>query len=148
MAVKIRKTIRQTDGRAVEDPSSITNLTYNEASGAQKNLAAGHCLKPLDVAGGGYTTDATTARSVRKGTTLAIYNNSGSVGSITISDLITTPSLAAGATDVNGNVGLACRPNDWTYFNTYKKNFVIASAATLLVYVVEDESYVSNQSQG
>lgn len=149
MAVeKPDKKIRQIDGRDVQDPVNIVNVNYNEASGGNKNLQVGPFLKPIQIGTNSYTTDATTARSLRKGTILAIYNNSASLESITLGDTSGITSLAAGATDTNGNVGIPMKPNDWTYINTYEKQWVIASSANLKVLIVEDESYISNYKQG
>ena len=141
------KKIRQLSGRATEDAQSIANINYNEASGGTKNLSVGPFLKPLRV-GNTYTTDATTAKSVRKGTSLAIWNDSGAVGSITLGDSNAVTSLGHGVTDANGNVGIPMKPQDWTYINTYEKQWVIASAATLKVFIIEDETYISSQKQG
>jgi hypothetical protein len=149
MAVeKPDKKIRQIDGRDVQDPVNIVNVNYNEASGGNKNLQVGPFLKPIQIGTNSYTTDATTARSLRKGTILAIYNNSASLESITLGDTSGITSLAAGVTDTNGNVGIPMKPNDWTYINTYEKQWVIASSANLKVLIVEDESYISNYKQG
>jgi hypothetical protein len=139
------KKIRQMSGRGVEDPANIANLTFNEASGGQKNLSVGPFLLPLNNGIGGFTTDATTARAIRKGSIVAVYNNSTSLHAITFGDNNTIAALAAGTTDVNGNVGLACRPNDWTYFNSDEKSFVRSTNAALLVYIIKDETYITSQ---
>jgi hypothetical protein len=144
---KTNKLIRNIRGPAVEDPSSIQALTYNEQTGAQKNMDMGHHLIPLKINATTFTTDATTARAVPMGKTLAIYNNTGSAGSITLGDTSAVALLAAGATDVNGNVGIPCKPNDWTYISVYDRQYVISSAATLLVFVVKDDSSVANQGR-
>jgi hypothetical protein len=146
MAKKINKITRNSKGKDVQDPSSIQSLIYNLQVGAQKNMDMGHHLIPI-FTGGSYTTNVTTATAIpRRGITLAVYNNSGSVGSITLGMDNSIAALAVGATDTNGNVGIACKPNDWTYIATYDKHFVRASASTLIVYVVEDDSYIISQS--
>lgn len=146
MAQKINKLQRSQKGKAVQDPSSIQSMTYNHQVGAQKNMEMGHHLIPI-FTGGSYTTNVTTAIAIpKRGITLAVYNNNAALGSITLGMDNTIAALAAGTTDVNGNVGIACKPNDWTYIATYDKHFVRASAATLLVYVVADDTSISSQS--
>lgn len=140
MANPTNKAIRQSKARGVHDVLNIGNLTFNKASGGQKNMPVGPHLKPLndDVSVPSFTTDATTVRAVRPGSVLAVYNNAGAVGSITLGETNAIASLAPGATDVGGHVGVACKPNDWTYISVYDQPFVVASAATLLVYLISD----------
>jgi hypothetical protein len=146
MAQKINKLQRSLKGKATQDPSAVQAITYNAQTGAQKNMEMGHHLIPI-FNNGSYTTNVTTATAIpKRGITLAVYNNSGSVGSITLGLENTISALAPGATDSNGNVGIACAPNTYTYIATYDKHFVRASAATLLVYVVADDTYISSQS--
>ena len=141
---KPKKKFRQVDGRAVEDPLNIANIIYNEASGAQKGVLVGPFLKPL-FQGGTYTTDATTAKAIYKGATIAVYNNSTILYAITFGDSASVLALAPGVTDVDGNVGLPCRPGDWTYFNSDEKTFVRSNNAALLVFVMKDESKITSQ---
>lgn len=145
MVQKPNKKIRQTNGNSVEDPVNITNLQYNEAAGAQKNLSVGPFLQPLKDGAGGFTTNATTARAIRKGTAIAIYNNGSTAQAVSFGDASTMAALAAGATDVNGNVGMVCRPNDWTYFNSDEKSWVRTDSANLIVYIIKDDTYISAQ---
>jgi hypothetical protein len=123
------------------DPSSIATNTYNDAVGAQKNMEAGHHLLPIP-AGGAFTCDATTARAIEKGKTLAIYNTTSTLYSATLGDSAAMASLAPGATDASGNVGIPCIGNNWTYIANYDRQFVRTSNAALLVFIVKDESNV------
>lgn len=149
MAVeKPNKKFRQMEGRGVEDPVNIANINYNEASGGTKNMQVGPFLKPIKLGAGSYTTDATTARSVRKGTALAIYNHSGTAQAITCGDSSAMAALAHGVTDANGNVGIPCLPHGWTYLNTYEKQFIRTNSSNLMVFIIEDETYISSQRQG
>jgi hypothetical protein len=130
------------------DPSSISNQMYNEQSGAQKNLAVGPSLKPLKLSATTWTTDASTLRKIPKGVQLAVYNNAGAVGSITLSKANARTSLAPGAVDNTagdtfGDVGIPCAPNAWTYISGLDNISVIASAATLLVFIIEDDTSVT-----
>lgn len=144
------KNNRNVPGNNVQDPSTIANLTYNEAAGAQKNTDVGRYLVPMVFVSVGvitYTTDATTARALsKKGANLAVYNNSATLGSITFGDDASVASLAAGAVDANGNVGVACKPNDWTFLSAGDRSWLKSSAATLLVYVIYDETSIKQES--
>jgi len=117
-----------------EDAKSIE---YNPASGAQKSLTVGPRLLPIPIASG-YTTNAAAGIILPEyGMNLAIYNNAGAVGSIT-AGTGTLTALAVGATDASGNVGVACPPNAWTYLSMGYNRQIITSAATLIVYIIED----------
>jgi len=133
---------KQTAAR-ISDQGLLDNLGYNASAGGFKNVPVGPKLNPLNSNGSTYTTNATTAIALaQSGLMLAVYNNSGSVGSITISE-VAVASLTAGVTDAQGHVGIACKPNDWTYIAMGDYTFVIASASTLLVYQIEDDSFLA-----
>jgi len=127
-----------------QDPGSIESTIFSPQSGAQKNFDIGPHLIPLDNGAGGKTTNATTARGLpAKGRSLAIYNNSGSVGSITLGSDASVVSQSAGAVNGStGEVGIPCPPNAWLHVACWDKNWVIASAATLLVFLIADDSTV------
>jgi hypothetical protein len=123
------------------DPSQIVNHSYNQAAGAVKVAEVGRHLVPLKSDATTYTTDATTARALpSKGRNLAIYNNAGAVGAVSLGDDAAMAALGVGATDANGNVGIPCKPNDWTYVACNEKQFVRTSAVTLLVFLIEDDT--------
>lgn len=137
--------MRKFPGQKTQDPNAIANLTYNNSSGAQKNAEVGRKLLPLGDGAAGFTTNATTARKLpSKGRNLAVYNSAAAVASVTTGT--NTPALvsqAAGAVQASTNgqsVGIACAPNDWTYIACGEHDWVIASAATLLVYLIEDDT--------
>lgn len=145
------KNQRNFPGQAVQDPSAIANLTYNEQSGAQKNTEVGRKLIALPDGASGFTTNATTAKKLpKKGANLAVYNNAAAVGSITLGT--NDPALvsqAPGAVQASTNgqsVGIACPPNDWTYIACGDLDWVIASAATLLVYLIDDVSSIKQEA--
>jgi len=141
-----RKNIRNMPGHSVQDLGSIPFLTYNESAGAQKNMDMGHNLLPIPTpgVGVGYSTDATTLRSIGAGKTLAVYNNNAAVGSITLG-VAGQASLAPGVADAGGAVGIPCAPASWTYISLYLKTHAIASAATLLCFIVNDESSIRTE---
>lgn len=146
MAKPINKLQRSAKGPKVNDPSSIQSNIYNEAVGAQKNMEMGHHLVPI-LENGVYKTNITTVTPIpSRGVTLAVYNNSNTVGSVTLGMTNTITALGVGVTDSNGNVGIACKPNDWTYIATYDKHYMIGSSANLIVYVVYDETRITSQS--
>lgn len=148
MAVeKPDKKFRQYMGPATEDAQSIENNIYNETAGGQKNVQVGGLLQPLNLNATQFTTDATTARRVRPGTSLYIYNNSNTLYSVTVSDNPAIAALAPGATNAAGDVGVPCKPNDWTHLNVYDKPYVITNNALLLVFKLKDETYITSQKQ-
>lgn len=125
------------------DPGSIASQTYNQASGAQKNAEVGRSLKPLDDGAGGFTTSAATARALPSaGRNLAIYNNAGAVGAITLgkSAAEVATALAPGVCDSTAHVGIPCAPNDWTFVACNENNWIKSTAATLLVFLIEDDT--------
>ena len=94
-----------------------------------------------------YTTDATTARALsKKGANLAIYNNNAALGSVTLGDNSSVAVLASGVTDASGNVGIPCKPNDWTYVSAGDRSWIKSSAATLLVYLIYDETSIKQEA--
>lgn len=147
MAEKPDKKFRQLRGPAIEDQASIDTIKYNEAAGADKNLSVGGFYEPLNLNATTFTTDATTSRKIRSGTSIAIYNNSSTLYSVTISET-SIAALAPGAVDPNGNVGVPCKPNDWTLVNMAEKNYLITNNVALLVFKIKDETYITSQKQG
>lgn len=137
---------RNTKGNKVQDPSLIANLQYNEKSGAQKQVDVGPKLIPLDAGTATPTTSAATIKALPSmGKSLAIYNNAGTIASVTFG-AAGQVSLAAGAVDaVTKAVGIPCKPNDWTYLSAGEATHVIASAATLLVFIIDDDTSIADQ---
>lgn len=147
MAINIKE--RQIPGDQSRDPSIIELLSYNEKAGARKSSEVGRALIPLGDGAGGFTTNASGTRKVlpSAGINLAIYNNAGAVGAVTVGDN-TVASQAAGAVQVSGSnvfVGVPCAPNAWTYLAAAQWNYVISSAATLLVFIIDDPTYILAQ---
>lgn len=132
------------------DAHMVESLTYNEAAGSRKVSEVGRSLLPL-ATGSGFTTNVSTLTNLGNfGQNLAVYNSGGSAGSITFGTYgtaVPTTSLAAGGTDANGNVGLPCPANSWSYFAAGSKNQVISSASTLLVFMIEDPTTITFQAQ-
>ena len=135
---------RKNVGNNSVDPGSIGLLEFNEQAGAQKVAQVGLHLKPLTADGVTFTTNATSSIALPfQGKNLAVYNNSGSVASITLGESAgTNLSLTAGVTDAAGHVGIPCPPNSWTYIACWTQQWVIASSASLLVFLIDDFSGV------
>lgn len=126
------------------DAAVTDSLKYNEQAGADKNVTVGPHLKPLRKTDMTYTTDASGGMTVPAGAQLAIYNSTGSVGAITVSPAVAT-ALAPGVTDVNGNVGVPCPPNTWSYVSVWDRTFIQTTAATIMVFLINDDSTVSSK---
>jgi len=137
---------RNVNGNTVQDPSAISVLQYNNPSGARKSVQMGQHLLPLPVpgVGTGWTTDVSGGAYAlpTAGKSLVVYNNSNTLGSITFGTDSTVTALAAGVTDSSGRVGLPCLPNQYTVLASGYSNWVISSASTLLVFLVNDESSI------
>jgi len=147
MAIKIRE--RQIPGDQSRDPSIIELLSYNEKSGSRKSSEVGRALLALGDGASGFTTNAFAAPRVlpSAGMNLAIYNNAGAVGSVTVGDNTMT-AQAAGVVQVSGSnvfVGVPCPPNSWTYLAAAQWNYVASTAATLLVFIIDDPTYILAQ---
>lgn len=139
------KNNRVIDTQFLQDPDQIKSIEYNPAAGAQKSLTVGPRLIPIKIATG-YVTDASAKVALPSlGVNLAIYNNAGAVGSVTIGGSAIT-ALAPGATDAAGNVGVACPPNAWTYVSAGNNQYVFTSAVTLLVYIIEDPTRIAQET--
>lgn len=143
---------RNQNGNQVQDPAAIANFEYNQAAGAQKVAEVGKHLLPLPTpgAGTGYTTNVSAAAFPLPGAgqNLAVYNSAGTAGSITFGIDSTVTSLAGGTTDSSGRVGLPCPANSWSYFASGYSNWVISSASTLYVFLINDNTSIQVQAQG
>lgn len=137
---------RVVDMAFLQDPSQIESIEYNPASGGKKSLAVGPRLLPIQISGG-YTTAAngTPVALPFIGANIAVYNNASSVASIVIGGSTIT-SLAPGVVDASGNVGVPCSANSWTYLSMSYNQYVITSAATLLVYIIEDPTRLAQET--
>lgn len=150
MATDIKK--RNQPGNKSEDMAIIANLVYNQAAGADKVSEVGKHLLPFATPGSGtgYSTDVSGGAFALPGAgkNLAIYNNSGAVEAITFGVDGTVTALAVGVTDSDGNVGLPCMPNSWSYFAAGYNSWVISTSANLLVFLINDNTSIQIQAQG
>lgn len=142
MAIKYQRVV---DNAFLNSGLDVDAIEYNPASGGQKSLIVGPRLLPIPISGG-WTTNASAGLVLPSlGLSLAIYNNSGTAGSVTISPALTT-SQAIGAVDANGNVGIACPPNAWTYLSNSTSQYIISSTSTIIVYIMEDPTRIIQQT--
>jgi hypothetical protein len=138
---------RNIPGPKFQNHSDIHNIEYNQPSGGSKTVDIGPHLIPVPTASG-FTTNASTALPLpNKGACIWVYNNSSNLGTVTLGENNTITSLSAGATDSNGHVGIPCLPNQWNKIACGHQQWVITSASTLLVFLVEDFSSISIESQ-
>lgn len=115
---------------------------FNKQAGGAKVLNIGHHLLPLP---NGVTDASSAAQPVEQGMSIAIYNNSGTVGTVTMGPDATVTSLALGAVGTDKkSVGIACKPNDWTYIAVCDKGYIKTSANTLICYLIADDSRIKN----
>lgn len=146
MAIKYRRAIDEAGNGSPYDADVIEN---NYQSGAKKVLTVGPHLIPIPTSSPTVFTTNVSGTPVglpKLGLNLAIYNNAGAVGTVTIGNTPSITSQAIGASDTAGNVGCACPPNAWTYLSMGNNRWVISSAATLIVYLIEDSTFISAQS--
>lgn len=138
---KIRN--RSVPGDKSRDPSSIELNTYNEKAGSRKSSEVGRKLLPMGNGAGGFTTDASTKRILDSaGLNIAVYNNSAAVHAVTVGDSTVT-AQAAGAVQAGTNfAGMPCPPNAWSYFALGEWNNVVTDSATLMVFVIDDDSSI------
>ena len=122
------------------------SIEYNPASGGQKSLPVGPRFLPIPIASGYTTTPTTTTALPFLGLTLYVYNNAGTAGSVTIGKVSTITSQAIGVSDASGNVGIACPPNAYTPISMGDNRYIITSAATLIVYIVEDPTTIIQET--
>lgn len=139
---------RAIPGDQQRDPSSIDAITYNEKAGARKVAEVGRALIPLGDGAGGFTTDASTRRILPSpGKNLAIYNNSGTVQAVSVGD-VTVLANAPGVVQISGTnqfVGVPVMPNGWLYLAAAQWSYVITTSATLLVFLIDDPTFIQMQ---
>jgi hypothetical protein len=134
---------RVNDVKVVSDPHSSDVNTYNQSSGGRKTIPIGPVLLPIP-GNNTFSTNCTTATGLPSlGRSIAVYNNSGAVGSITLGTSPTVTSLAPGVINSAGQAGIPCPPNAWTYISLGNQQFVIASDPTLLCYLIDDGTFLS-----
>jgi len=138
MSIKIKN---RRSAKSNYDPSSVDSNSYNDAAGGRKITNVGHHLKPMKIGAAAWSTDASVARKIGKGISIAVFAKAD--GAITIGEAGVL-SLAAGVVDVNGCVGIPVLTGQWIYLNTFTYDHIITSSNDLLVYIIEDDTYIIN----
>jgi hypothetical protein len=124
------------------DAGSSEGVIYNKYAGAQKNIEVGSNLKPIKLSETSWTLDATTARRVGKGAQVFIYNNSSTVYTVRFGSTSSVTSGAVADIDANGQATLPCKANDWTRVSSGTLDWMIANNASLLVYLLIDDTEI------
>ena len=141
---------RVLDNKTLQDPFQIEAIEYNPSSGGKKHIEVGPYLIPIPIVSGGsptWTTNVSAATALPKfGMNLAIYNNSSSAASVTIGNASTITSQAIGAVDASGNAGIALKANDWTYLSMGYNQWIISSASTVIVYIIDDPTKLAQET--
>lgn len=131
------KTKRSPKKQGVLGMADTASNTYNDRAGAVKSLSVGPQYK---IPAGQTTTralDASAGIQMPAGTSLALYNNSGTVAWVTMS------SAAIGAAPSGLANGIPLIVNGWTYLNMGEHTNIRTSAATVGVYIVEDDTQLT-----
>jgi hypothetical protein len=78
-----------------------------------------------------------------KGRTVSVYNNNSAMATITFGDAnVTSQAVGVTQTGTTSSVGIPCPPNAWTHLSAGDATHLITSAATLFVFLVEDDSFL------
>jgi len=142
------KNVRNNQEQAL-DQGTIANQAYNQAAGVHKVAEAGLKLKPFDLGTdpATHTTNASTIRKVGKGRTLALYNNSAAALAYTLTnDGALAAALTIGDTNAAGDVGVPVPANSWHFTNSYDREYVLTNSADLLLFIVEDDTNITQRS--
>lgn len=117
------------------DEAAIASYQANPYSGGQKNLAVGpeHCKQDANAFVSGRDVSG-ASEPVSPGSILYIYNNSATVGWISLStdSAIATPTGFAN--------GIPLKPNDWTILSAGENNFIRSGANTVALYEPKDDT--------
>ena len=109
--------------------------------------AAGSATLNITATVAGVALSAPTVGTTGWGTAAAVTTAGSTIGPsgvIRVGD-ITVVSGPAGSVDANGNVSIPCKPNDWTYINTYNQDFIVTNASTVLCFIVQDHTFLENR---
>jgi hypothetical protein len=138
--------IKRRHGNPAHATGESINNAYSDQAGAMKISNVGHKLQPLPTSDGSGTTAANAAAvKVGMGCSLALYNNNAALATATFGDA-SVASQAAGAVQAGTkSVGIPLKPNEWTYLNSWNHEWLITSAATVLVFIIDDSTHASEQ---
>lgn len=126
------KIVRSPKDQAVMG-TDVTGTVVNPRAGAVKALAVGPQFQMGSATAQVSGIDASAGIQMSPGTTMWLYNNSGTVAWATMAT--TAPSAPSSIA-----TGIPLKPNDWTQLNMGEYSFLRTSAATVGVYIVADET--------
>jgi hypothetical protein len=130
------KVKRVPKNQATLGANDIAGMVVNTRAGANKTLIVGGQLKTPSSATQVVATDFSAGKSVTPGTSLALYNNSGTVAWATMNQV----ALGALIAPSSGTTGIPLAPNAWTYLNMGDNDTFQTSAATVLAYIIQDDT--------
>lgn len=132
--------MKKRTGKNLVDMSSASSMVFNETAGSNKVMNSGPQMlaKPGDDSVAAYDFSAGTA--IGNGVSLWIYNSSGSVAFINFGKT----ALPAAPTSLA--TGIPLKPNDWTFLNTGEYNYIRTSAATVGVYMIKDDTTLTESN--
>lgn len=123
---------RQKDSEKIRGLAKTTDIVYNDQAGANKSM--GLIMGVLTPKG---TINASTGLPGKEAPLISLFNNSNVV------DWVITSDAAIGAAPTSAN-GIAIPPYCYiTIAVPYGHSFIRAGTANVLMYLVEDDSYIS-----
>lgn len=132
-----QKVKRSPKNTAALGSNDIASMVANARAGANKTLAVG---PQLATPNGATQVQGATANAAAvkypPGTALALYNNAGAVAWVTMNKA--ADGALAAPTGIANAIPL--KPNDWTLLNMGENDQLQTSAATVGVYVIEDDT--------
>jgi len=135
--MKVKRTPKNTAALGAND---IASITANARAGAVKSLLVGPELRkmpgqtPPQNQVIGFTANAAPVK-IPPGTSLWLFNNSATVAWATMAPADATITAPTGITNA-----IPLKPNDWTRLNMGENAQLQTSAATVGVYIVEDDT--------
>ena len=112
------------------DQGQIESIEHNSRAGARKVMQAGPQLEILGT--------LAAEKSIGYGRTVWVYNNAVAVGFVAFyepGEAAPTPQALA--------TGIPVPPNSYIQLSSGNKSIIVGSAATLGVYLVVDDSYIT-----
>ena len=117
--------------------ADIDSATYNGRAGARKSLGVGPEIRVLPGTTQTSAFTAATALQLPPGTSLMLYNNSSSVAWVTTYQAANNPSPTTPAGFASG---IAIPANAYLQLNMGEADTILASASTVGIYIVEDDT--------
>jgi len=132
--------MKKRTGKNLVDGGSVASMVFNEMAGSNKVFFSGPQMLAQPGADSVAAYDFSAGTAIGNGISLWIYNNSGSVAFINFGKTALPAAPSSLAT------GIPLKPNDWTYLNTGEYNFVRTSAATVGVYMIKDDTTLTESN--